>query len=693
MKKSIYINKYDYIGYYTKPKQSWFFSNAEIKSKLAIQLKRYKSEIDDEDTFNDDDESNEFDSLSYYKELKFYREQVKENKNTDQNDPKILEGIILDEKSRSFIIDEMKKTYGITEFYDLETENTFDHSYLMKKTNDLLTSHPSIILFQPVFITNNLITKPDAFVKIDDNNYLLIETKGTTTSKRQYFLDLYFQYRVLRDYPILKNKNIDFNLCIVKYEKLKKNEVSFSLTEYFNVKKTGATVNEKVKSKLSQNSSLSSLSPLEEEKGKLKLGYISYLQVNEDELIDYNVDEQFLPGFSFLESFTNIASLVKEITEELSSINQNRSLKSYKETGDLIILTINQFDNVIKELTAVLNETSRNIYQGEMPLDFHPNLNDVSAWKNCDFLKELKEIYIHLGYQIYQYSGKVINLKNYYKKNYYLNKYLDIFKEPGIFKGDATKGIDIRQLFKDNKSLIDSTNTTRLFQSIKKKKVYFDFESINSAIRVFDYTLPFTQIVTQNSYIIDDGETKTEDFVCHNMMCDPTKVDVSFFKDIIDALYQGNDASYIVYNETFEKSRLKEMAKYINEVEYIKKVEIINKNVVDLAKFFTVSSKGYYLFYPELYGFYSIKKVLPLIYNKDNSVYFEAKCLDYKKLDVKNGLECQNMTTMRFFNQMTGEQWIEFMNNAKVYCENDVRAMVAVYLFIEKELKKRGLIN
>jgi hypothetical protein len=45
------------------------------------------------------------------------------------------------------------------------------------------------------------------------------------------------------------------------------------------------------------------------------------------------------------------------------------------------------------------------------------------------------------------------------------------------------------------------SNFSNFFGELKNKKVFFDFESINPAMRVIDMSLPFSQIVTQNCSI------------------------------------------------------------------------------------------------------------------------------------------------------------------------------------------------
>ncbi|EDT87848.1 conserved hypothetical protein [Ureaplasma parvum serovar 14 str. ATCC 33697] len=54
------------------------------------------------------------------------------------------------------------------------------------------------------------------------------------------------------------------------------------------------------------------------------------------------------------------------------------------------------------------------------------------------------------------------------------------------------------------------------------------------------------------------------------MIIDPLEINNEWFKAVIDKIHHGLEYSYIVYNKSFEASRLKEMAEFINLVNNIK---------------------------------------------------------------------------------------------------------------------------
>jgi hypothetical protein len=53
-------------------------------------------------------------------------------------------------------------------------------------------------------------------------------------------------------------------------------------------------------------------------------------------------------------------------------------------------------------------------------------------------------------------------------------------------------------------------------------------------------------------------------------------------------------------------------------------------------------------------------------------------------LNIHNGGQAQTEATKRFFNLLENEEWSVIETDLKKYCENDVRAMIAVEYFIRE---------
>jgi hypothetical protein len=102
----------------------------------------------------------------------------------------------------------------------------------------------------------------------------------------------------------------------------------------------------------------------------------------------------------------------------------------------------------------------------------------------------------------------------------------------------------------------------------------------------------------------------------------------------------------------------------IDDEEYSKKIEVIIGNLFDLAELFIIQKSSdndeqtkSFVCLPELKGFYSIKKILPIVKSKLFSAYNDIGCVDYKTdLAVHNGSEAQTLATKRFFKIISNKE-------------------------------------
>jgi hypothetical protein len=202
------------------------------------------------------------------------------------------------------------------------------------------------------------------------------------------------------------------------------------------------------------------------------------------------------------------------------------------------------------------------------------------------------------------------------------------------------------------------------FMSTLKYPLYFlDFESYQDSIPTIDGTKPYQQLCFQYSlhYLLEeDGELYHKEFLSDDYngnpmygLCKELCVDIPL------------DSCVLVYNQTFEKSRLNEMANMFPE--FSEHLLNIKDNIIDLAVPF--SKQDYYI--KEMGGKYSIKYVLPALYPNDPT-------LDYHNLDqVHKGDEASN-AYLSLKNLSKEEQDI-LRNNMLKYCCLDTYAMVKLY--------------
>lgn len=678
-KKPEYIRKYDYIRYFYRPKDEWFYPTKELENyihDLMIEniTKNQLSNMNDSD-FEDNDEpkdgfnENEIDAYSFVEELK------DEHIDLDNSDPKVFEGNIIDQKSKTYIkqyFSDYFKRNNINEF-DVIDFSAFklNNNQQFTKTLQYLETHKYAIIFQPTFIAKNkAIAKPDALINVDGKLFL-VETKGTTNPKLNHLIDIYYQKQIIEE--ALKDKDYyldNYYLCIVKYELLATKQISFVLTKNCSINKTGFLPNEDQKKEL-ENLTLTDTTHL---KLLIRLGESN--KSPEDTTIKSLLDHH--PSF--------------------------KGKKGYEEIYIEFLENSDKFWNIIDEL---YNYQIDNSTPSLIPSKIYK-----SKIKDNDYWSALKDYYYFLcdkngvnKYPSLQFSGNLIpyidqiwmfndNDINDLSDDEFIRRLL---LDKSLFdnKHKMRKALNkyLNTICKDNKILTYGICSDALnhFKSLRSKKVYFDFESLNIATRVVDNYPPFMQVVNQVSIIFDHGDKNLQ--TMPYLVIDPINgINKNDFKKIIDAILPSEDLdvcrkySYIVFNRNFERTRLKEMANYINETEYRKKVEVINNNIYDLADFFNIVAKGknFQVVFKELKGFYSIKKILPLVEKYDNYSFKATGCKNYKTelTQITNGTEAQNASTKRFFGLLNDQDWKTTVENLGKYCDNDVRAMVAVEYFL-----------
>ena len=111
---------------------------------------------------------------------------------------------------------------------------------------------------------------------------------------------------------------------------------------------------------------------------------------------------------------------------------------------------------------------------------------------------------------------------------------------------------------------------------------------------------------------------------------------------------------------------------------YNKKIDAIVANLYDLADWFNVNSSKWFIWIKELLGYYSIKNILSLLPKR---CLEDSKTISYKSLNVQRGDKAQALTSLRFLNVIDDKKWSSISQDLCAYCENDVRAMIAVEKF------------
>ncbi len=209
---------------------------------------------------------------------------------------------------------------------------------------------------------------------------------------------------------------------------------------------------------------------------------------------------------------------------------------------------------------------------------------------------------------------------------------------------------------------IDREGIREFLSALSYPMYYLDFESFQPAIPLYDYTHPYQQIVFQYSLHIretEGGPLLHKEFLAYPGKDPRRAVAEHLCRDI------PKDVCVIVYNQTFEKTRLRELAALFPDLSgYLMN---LHDHIKDLIVPF--QKKMYYT--AAMMGSYSIKYVLPALYPDDPE-------LDYHSLEgVHNGAEASAMFTMM---ETMREEELE-INRAHLlkYCGLDTLAMVKLH--------------
>ena len=214
------------------------------------------------------------------------------------------------------------------------------------------------------------------------------------------------------------------------------------------------------------------------------------------------------------------------------------------------------------------------------------------------------------------------------------------------------------------KPKINIDNIKSFLKTITYPIYFLDFESYQAAIPTIDGTKPYQQICFQDSlhyYLSKEDKTL-------------------YHKEFLSDDYEGNpmyglckrlcedipmNTSVIVYNQSFEKTRLKEMANLFPE--FKEHLLNIDDNIIDLLPIF--KNHDYYV--KEMNGSSSIKKVLPSLFPNEPD-------LDYNNLkQVHKGDEASAaFLSLKDLNKKD-EEILRY--NMLKYCKLDTLAMVKIY--------------
>ena len=187
---------------------------------------------------------------------------------------------------------------------------------------------------------------------------------------------------------------------------------------------------------------------------------------------------------------------------------------------------------------------------------------------------------------------------------------------------------------------------------------YMDFETIQFAIPRYDESRPYQQIPFQYSLHVQqtkEGPVEHYDFL-GTPPADPRQ---EFIQSLLARL--GENGSIIVWNQAFENTRLREIAR--DYPEYADRIDCLFERVADLM----VPFRRKHLYTPDMNDSYSLKAVLPAL----------VKDLSYSDLEIQEG-GTASLIYESLYHDKDPEQVRLKRANLLEYCKMDTLSLVRI---------------
>lgn len=217
---------------------------------------------------------------------------------------------------------------------------------------------------------------------------------------------------------------------------------------------------------------------------------------------------------------------------------------------------------------------------------------------------------------------------------------------------------------KTKKPKIDTHAITELLDELEFPIYFLDYETVSTALPVFNGCHPYQQIPFQYSLHIlrePNGELEHYEYLAKDNKELPAH-------DLLKVLSEqvGEVGSVVTWNKSFETGRNREMAKQYPEYKAL--MDSINERVFDLMEIF---SKQHYV-HPDFKGSSSIKKVLPVLVDG----------FTYDELDITNG----QAAALKWYEAVTfdSSDKEKIFDSLLEYCKLDTLAMVEIYNCLRK---------
>ena len=389
----------------------------------------------------------------------------------------------------------------------------------------------------------------------------------------------------------------------------------------------------------------------------------------------------------------------KNIKYYLAVLNSNYVFDGKYENAEPIYDTIDGEDIISYiDVTSITRDLMDKIYLDSKKINKYIsdlNVSRVPLGEYCEYKKTVKCKYCPLCFDILPEKHSIFSYMNNnfgFKNNNVKYSIYDFINDGKVSMLDVPDSFLNRKKNKIQKGCVISgkpyVNEKKIKDGIKQityPLYHLDFETFPCPLPRYKGERPYTQSVFQFSLHIEKEPGVCDKQKDHYGYLAPDHKDhrldlVKYMCELIPS-----DKMVLVYNDSFEKTRLKELA-YIFP-EYKDKLLKIRDNVFDLmnvvkTKSSLYESLGYSLeeakmfnyYNPNMDGSFSIKKVLPLFSN-----------LTYKGMEVANGVEA--MVTYASFPKLLPLDYKHKYQKLIEYCSQDTYAMFEVLDGLRKTVK------
>jgi CRISPR/Cas system-associated exonuclease Cas4 (RecB family) len=328
---------------------------------------------------------------------------------------------------------------------------------------------------------------------------------------------------------------------------------------------------------------------------------------------------------------------------------------NYKRENELDIQQLFTIENITDKVLEVLPKIPEFLQQQEVLQSDEPETVVDKNCLGCEYqtycLNDCLNIPEKSVFNLYNCRNKI----NLYQQNKIT--YLDLASE-------NFSAVQLAQI--QEKEIINTEVLQDFISEIIYPIYFFDFETFGDAVPRLKGQKPYKQIPFQYSlHILDEnGNLEHYEFLakCNE---DPRE---KLAKNMLKVLGGDlkNSGTIMAFNQSFEISRIKDLAEFLPEYksELLALIPRFNDLIIPFRKL------GYY--HPDMNGSFSIKSVLPAMFSDNDE-------LDYKKLGcVQNGGEAMDVFANLYLE--TDEEKIQQIREDLLkYCHLDTLAMVRIW--------------